>query len=117
MSLGDLVDRSLVPARARQAPSEGPVGWTHRAAELTASVGSAAEAGRLAERALADGELLARGDAVFAFACSILIYAEAFSPAQHHLDQALARAVAMALRLRSSARPDREPCSTPAGAG
>jgi DNA-binding CsgD family transcriptional regulator len=95
MSLCDLVDRSLVPARARQrAPSDDPAGWTHRAAELTASVGSAAEAGRLAERALANGELLARGDAVFAFACSILIYAEAFTPAQHHLDQALARAVA-----------------------
>ena len=31
---------------------------------------------------------------MFAFACSMLIYAEAFSPAQHHLDQAMVRAVA-----------------------
>jgi DNA-binding CsgD family transcriptional regulator len=95
VSLGDLIDRSLVPARARQlAPSSDAAGLTHRAVELTASVGSSAEAGRLAQRALADGELLARGDAVFAFACSMLIYAEAFSPAQYYLDQALARAEA-----------------------
>jgi DNA-binding CsgD family transcriptional regulator/tetratricopeptide (TPR) repeat protein len=95
VSLGDLVARPLVSARARQqAPSSDPAGLTHRAVELTASAGSAAEAGRLAEQALADGELLLRGDAVFAFACSMLIYAEAFSPAQHYLDQALARAVA-----------------------
>jgi DNA-binding CsgD family transcriptional regulator/tetratricopeptide (TPR) repeat protein len=95
VSLGDLVARPLVPARARRlATSHDPAGLTHRAVELTASARSAAEAARLAQQALAGGELLARGDAVFAFACSMLIYAEAFSPAQHFLDQALAGAVA-----------------------
>ncbi|HWF52752.1 MAG TPA: LuxR C-terminal-related transcriptional regulator [Solirubrobacteraceae bacterium] len=94
VSLGDLVDRSLVPPRARQlAPSTDAAGLTHQAVELTASTGSALEAALLAQRALADGGLLERGDAVAAFACSMLIYAEAFVPAQHFLDQALAQAM------------------------
>ena len=95
VSLGDLVARPLVPARARRrAGSSDPAGLTHRAAELTASVGSAAEATRLARRALADGKLCARGDAVFAFACSQLIYSESFAAAGEALDQGLAAAAA-----------------------
>jgi len=95
VSLGDLIARPLVSARARRiAPGTGPAGLTHRAAEITASAGSALEAGRLAQRALADGELVTQGNAVFAFAASILIYAEAFASAERYLDQALAGAVA-----------------------
>jgi DNA-binding CsgD family transcriptional regulator/tetratricopeptide (TPR) repeat protein len=95
VSLGDLIARPLVPARARRlASSTDPAGLTHRAVELTAAAASAVDAGRLAELALKSGELLARGDAVFAFACAMLIYAEEYSVAQHHLDQALASAVA-----------------------
>ena len=95
VSLGDLIARPLVPARARRlASSSDAAGLTHRAVELTAAAESAVDAGELAQQALADGELLARGDAVFAFACAMLIYAEEYSAAQHHLDQALASAVA-----------------------
>ena len=95
VSLGDLIARPLVPARARRlASSSDAAGLTHRAVELTAAAESAVDAGGLAQQALAGGELLARGDAVFAFACAMLIYAEEYSAAQHHLDQALASAVA-----------------------
>jgi DNA-binding CsgD family transcriptional regulator len=95
VSLGDLIARPLVPERARRlAPSTDPPGLTHRAVELTASVSSADEAGRLAQSALAGGELLARGDAVFAFACAMLIYTESFAAAKHFLDQALCGASA-----------------------
>ena len=95
VSLGDLIARPLVPARARRlAPSTDPAGLTHRAVELTASANAAGEAGRLAQSALADGELLARGDAVFAFACAMLIYTESFGAAKRFLDQALCGATA-----------------------
>ena len=48
VSLGDLIDRRLVPARARRlATSSDPAGLTQRAVELTATAASAAEAGRL----------------------------------------------------------------------
>lgn len=95
VSLGDLIARPLVPARARRlAPSTDPAGLTHRAVELTASANSADEASRLAQSALAGGELLARGDAVFAFACAMLIYTESFDAAEHFLDQALCGAAA-----------------------
>jgi DNA-binding CsgD family transcriptional regulator/tetratricopeptide (TPR) repeat protein len=95
VSLGDLIARPLVPVRARRlAPSTDPVGLTHRAVELTASATSAGEASRLAQAALADGELLERGDAVYAFACAMLIYTESFEAAGHFLDQALCGAAA-----------------------
>lgn len=95
VSLGGLVARPLIPARARRlAPSTDPPGLTQRAVELTASARSADEVSRLAQAALADGELLARGDAVFAFACAMLIYAESFAAAERFLDQALCGAAA-----------------------
>jgi DNA-binding CsgD family transcriptional regulator/tetratricopeptide (TPR) repeat protein len=95
VSLGDLIARPLVSARARRlAPSSDPAGLTHRAVELTASASSASEASHLAQAALADGELLARGDAVFAFACAMLIYTESFDAAKRFLDQALGGATA-----------------------
>jgi DNA-binding CsgD family transcriptional regulator/tetratricopeptide (TPR) repeat protein len=95
VSLGDLIARPLVPARARRlAPSTDPAGLTHRAVELTASANCAGEASALAQSALAGGELLARGDAVFAFACAMLIYTESFEAAKNFLDQALCGAAA-----------------------
>ena len=97
VSLGDLVARRVLPPRAFELMRpDDPAGLTHHAVELTAAGHSAAEASRLAEQALASGELLARGDAVFAFACAMLIYAESYAAARAFLDEAITTAVASA---------------------